>query len=156
MRARAGFTLLEVLVALSIFAMAVVVLGSGYLNVLNSYEVVSRGAQVREDFAFARQLVLREPDREKVEEGGEFDSAGGRRVRWTAEIESTNVADLFQVTFTCTVDVEGRTEPDRVVQTFRLLRPTWSTDPAERSKLRDEARTRIHELQGQLNPASTR
>ena len=66
----AGFTLLEVLVALSIFALAAVVLGSAYLNVLNSYETLSRGLQVSEDFAYARQLVLREPDRLKLEEGG--------------------------------------------------------------------------------------
>jgi prepilin-type N-terminal cleavage/methylation domain-containing protein len=76
-----GFTLLEVLVALTIFAMAAVMLASAYLNVLNSYEVVSRGVQINEDFAFARQQVLTEPDRKKVEEGGEFDTAGGRRAR---------------------------------------------------------------------------
>src|SRR5688500_13870574 len=50
-----GFTLVEVLVALCIFAMAAVVLGASYLNVLNSYEIVSRGMQVNEDFAFARE-----------------------------------------------------------------------------------------------------
>jgi len=144
-----AFTLVEVLVALSIFALAVVVLGSSYLNVLNSYEAVSRGVQTGEDFVFARQLVLNEPDREKVEKGGEFDTASGHRARWTAAIESTNVADLFAVTFTCEISDPGRAEPDRVVQNFRLLRPTWSKDPAERSKLREEAKTRILEMQGQ-------
>lgn len=145
-----GFTLVEVLVALSIFALAAVVLGSSYLNVLNSYEAVSRGVQTGEDFVFARQLVLNEPDREKVERGGEFDTASGQRARWTAAIESTNVADLFAVTFTCEIADPNRPEPDRVTQTFRLLRPTWSIkDPAERSKLREEAKSRILEMQGQ-------
>lgn len=144
-----AFTLIEVLVALSIFALAVVVLGSSYLNVLNSYEAVSRGVQTGEDFVFARQLVLNQPDRDKVEEGGEFDTASGHRARWTAIIESTNVADLFAVTFTCEISDPVRPEPDRVVQKFRVLRPTWSKDLAERSKLREEAKTRILEMQGQ-------
>lgn len=153
---RAGFTLLEVLVSLAIFAFAAVVLGSAYLNILNSYEVVTRGVQIGEDFTFARQLVVLEPDREKVEKGGEFDTAGGRRARWSVEIASTNVADLFDVAFTCEISDPARAEPDRLVQRFRLLRPTWSTDAAERSKLREEAKTRILELQGQLQEQQQR
>jgi prepilin-type N-terminal cleavage/methylation domain-containing protein len=145
-----GFTLIEVLVALCIFAMVVVVLGSAYLNVLNSYEVVARGTQVNEDFAFARQQVLNEPDRKKVEQGGEFDTAGGRHARWSVEIESTPVADVYKVAFTCEISDPARPEGDKQTQTFMLLRPTWVLDPAERSKLKEDAKTRILELQGKL------
>lgn len=143
-----GFTLLEVLVALTIFAMAAVMLGSSYLNVLNSYEVVSRGVQINEDFAFARQQVLNEPDRKKVEEGGEFETAGARRAKWNVEIESTGVADVFRVAFTCEIADPNRPEPERQVQTFLLLRPTWVIDPGERGKLKEDAKTRILEIQG--------
>ena len=131
-----GFTLLEVLVALTIFAMATVMLASAYLNVLNGYEVVSRGVQINEDFAFARQQVLNEPDRKKVEEGGEFETAGSRRAKWSTEIESTGVADVFKVTFTCEIADPNRPEPERQVQAFIVLRPTWVIDPAERGKLK--------------------
>ena len=147
---RAGFTLIEVLVALCIFAMVVVVLGSAYLNVLNSYEVVARGTQINEDFAFARQQVLNEPDRKKVEQGGEFETAGNRRARWSAEIESSTVADVYKVTFTCEISDPMRAEPDKQAQTFMLLRPTWVVDPAERGKLKEDAKARILELQGKL------
>jgi general secretion pathway protein I len=143
----AAFTLMEVLIALVIFAMAAVMLASAYLNVLTSYEVVSRGVQVNEDFAFARQLVLNEPDRKKVEEGGEFDTSGGRRAKWTAEIESTTVADVYRVTFSCELADPSRPEPDRQAQTFYLLRPTWVEDAGERGKLKEDAKTRILELQ---------
>ena len=78
-----GFTLLEVLVALAIFALTAIVLGSAYLNILSSYEAVSRQSVVGEDIAFARQLVLAEPDRLKLEKGGEFETAGGRRAQWS-------------------------------------------------------------------------
>ena len=145
-----AFTLLEVLMAMALFAMAAVMLASAYLNVLNSYETAGRAAQLNEDFAFARQLVLNEPDRKKVEEGGEFATAPGHRARWSVEIASTNVADVFRVAFTCEISDPARQEPDRVTQSFLVMRPTWVIDAAERGKLKEEAKTRILELQGKL------
>jgi prepilin-type N-terminal cleavage/methylation domain-containing protein len=143
-----GFTLIEVLVALSVFAMAVVVLGSAYLNVLIGYEAVQRGMQVDEDFAFARQQVLNEPDPKKLERGGEFETAAGQRARWQVEITSSPVPEVFQVAFTCEISDPARPEPDRQTRTFLLLRPTWVTDVAERDKLKEEMKTRILEEQG--------
>ncbi len=134
--------------ALVIFAMAAVVLGSSYLNVLTSYEVVSRGMTVDQDFAFARELVLREPDREKLEQGGEFEGAGGRRVSWSVEIVSTTVPNVFTVAFQCELSDPARPLPEKRTQQFTLLRPTWVTDVAERDKLKEEMKTRIYERQG--------
>lgn len=139
--------------ALVIFAMAAVVLGSAYVNVLIGYEAVARGLVANEDVAHARHLVLNEADREKVEDGGEFDTADGRRARWTAEITSTNIADLFNVTFTCEIPDPAKPESLKVSETFVLLRPTWSIDPGERGKLKEQSKTKILELQGNLAEA---
>ena len=147
-KTHSAFTLIEVLVALSIFALAAVVLGSSYLNVLTSYEVLSRGMQINEDIAFARQQVLRESDRKKLEQGGEFDTAGGRRARWGVEIASTLMPDVFTVAFTCEITDPSRPQAEKTVQTFTLLRPTWSVDAAERGKLKEDVKTRIAEVQG--------
>ena len=145
-----GFTLIEVLVALTIFALCAIVLGGAYMNILVSYATVSRGEQINEDVAYARSLVLTEADRTKLEQGGEFDTAGGRHVRWSVDIASTTTADLFTVTFTCEIPDPDQSESQKRVQTFTLLRPTWSIDPAERTKLRQDAKTRIYELQGKV------
>ena len=145
-----AFSLIEVLVALAIFALAAVVLGAAYVNVLNAYSRVGQVAQQDEELRFARQAVFQEADLEKVEEGGEFQTADGRRVSWRVQVEPTNVADLFDVTFTCertTDTATGRAET--VVQQFRLLRPSWSK-PEEREKLRTEARERIEQYQRTL------
>lgn len=150
---RRGFTLMEVLVALCIFAMAAVVLGSAYLNVLTSYEVVSRGVQTNEDFAFARQMMLMESDPKKLEQGGDFETASGRQVHWTAEIESSTIADVYKVVFHCEIAAEGAGDPSKLTETFMVLRPTWVTDPGERGKLKEESKARIHELQGKLKKA---
>lgn len=146
---RKAFTILEVMIALAIFAAAAIALGAAYLNVLSGYAVVNRLAEREDDVKFARAALLAEADREAAEQGAEFESAEGRRVRWSATIEGTNVADLFQVTFTCELSDPSSIKPVVVTQAFRVLRPTWS-DAAERETLRAEARDRITQFQSQL------
>jgi general secretion pathway protein I len=147
-RFRSGFSLLEVLVALMIFGLAAVVLGSTYVNVLNSYEAVSRGNTRDEDVAFARAQLLAEPDRAKVEAGAEFEAAEGRRVRWTATLASTTLPDLFTVTFVCEISDNSKGgDSQKTTQVFTVLRPTWS-DAVEKSQLRQAVQDRIAEIQG--------
>jgi general secretion pathway protein I len=154
--AAGAFTLLEVLVSLSIFAFAAVVLGSAYLNILNSYEAVTRGALVGEDYAFARQRVLTEPDPKVLERGGEFETANGRRARWSVELQPTNLPNLFEVAFTCEIDEPGQPEPARLQQRFRVLRPTWVVDAGEQAKIKEEVTARIVEIQGKLQQEQQR
>jgi general secretion pathway protein I len=142
-----AFTLVEVLMAIMIFAFSAVILASAYVNVLNGYLLVERQAQSNADLVFARSFVLTEPDRKKLEQGGEFDTTNGRHARWEVEIVSTATADLFTVKFTCTIGASGEADPQKTVETFTVLRPTWSIDPSERSKLREEAKQRILEIQ---------
>jgi general secretion pathway protein I len=149
-RAGRAFTLVEVIVALAIFAMMAIVLGAAYLNILNSYAVMGRGSADDLDVAFARQELLTQPDLQTAEDGDEFDTADGRHVQWTADIEQANTTDLFTVTFSCQItSPEGKN--DSVTQTFMLLRPTWS-DPTDESSLRQAAATRIAVLQGRQQP----
>ena len=149
-----GFSLVEVLVALTIFALGAIILGSSYVNVLNSYSIASRTAASSEDLAYARSLVLTQPDITKLQDGGEFDTASGRHAKWSAEITPTTTADLFTVVFTCEFTAANSGDPEKNVQTFMLLRPTWSIDPAARSQLRQDAKTRILELQGKTPGSS--
>lgn len=142
-----GFTLLEVLVALAIFALTAIVLGAAYVNVLNGYALVARMNQINEDVVFARAQLLAEPDRKLIEEGGAFESTKGRRVQWTGTIASTAINDIFTVTFVCEITDGATSDPEKITQTFTLLRPTWS-DPAERAQLLGDIKTRIAELQG--------
>jgi general secretion pathway protein I len=134
-------------VALAIFAMAAVVLGATYVNALNAYTVVSRRNEYGADLRFVRAALLAEPDRDKAAEGGDLDLGGSKRAHWQADIASTETVDLFSVTWACEITDPERREPYRVTQTFLLLRPTWS-DPVERTKLMDQVKQRILELQG--------
>ena len=147
-RSRRAFTLLEVLVALAIFALVAVVLGGAYLNILNAYAGVGRGAGDDREVACARQALLAQADLQTAKNGDEYDTAEGRHVKWTADIEPANTTDLFSVTFTCVITSSSpQDQPRRVTQSFMLLRPTWS-DPTDSSNLRQNAATRIAKLQG--------
>jgi len=141
MRLRA-FTIIEVLAALAIFAMAAIVMGAAYVNVLLGYAHAERATKIDADVRFAREILFRQPDLEEVEDGDEFETADGRRVIWRAIVEPTLVADLFEVEFEVEL-LDGNTGKGEVItERFRLLRPTWSEDD-DRDKLRLEARDNI-------------
>ena len=152
---RRGFTLLEVIVALAVFALAAVVLGSAYVNVLGAYEAVARGNQTDEDVRFARAQLLAEPDHDKAEKGGDFTAPSGRPVKWHATIEPTTIADLFTVTFTCELGSVAGVDAQTVTETFTVMRPTWA-DPTENSKLKQDAQDRIAKLQGKTPSGGTK
>lgn len=144
-----GFTLLEVLAALVIFALAAAVLGGAYVNVLNAYQTMARNVRQQDDLRFARERLRAEPDRRKAEEGGDFRSSEGRRVEWRAEIEPTEMPDLFTVRFRCRLEEAPPAPAREVEEVFHLLRPTWS-EAGERDKRRAEVRKRIVRLAEEL------
>jgi general secretion pathway protein I len=137
-----AFTLIEVLVSLGIFALAAVVLGTAYINILANYHAMRAWTVDKEEMAFARATLLAEPDRKKAEEGGEVALLAGGKLRWNAAIDEMPRADLFRVT----LDMEITPPPPQGVrreqQVFLLLRPTWS-DPAQREKLRAAFREQL-------------
>lgn len=142
----AGFTLVEVLLALLLFALSAVVLGAAYLNVLNSYELVRQNQAVEEDRRFIRSLVLLEPDREELERGGEIESLYLGRVSWRTVLEQTPTPDLFYVTIEVEYEGTGSLERRQEVQQMILLRPSWS-EPTERAQVQADMDQRFQELQ---------
>lgn len=139
---RRAFTLIEVLVSLAIFALAAVVFGAAYVNVLTGYEAVSRRQEHEQDLRLVRGQVLAEPDRQLVEKGGTFPLPPNRRAQWSASVQETAVADLFRVTFRCEIAEPSRPQPWVREENFMLLRSTWS-DAADRDKLREQAAQRL-------------
>jgi general secretion pathway protein I len=137
-----AFTLVEVLVSLGIFALAAVVLGTAYVNILTHYQAMRAWTVDKEELAFARATLLAEPDRKKAEEGGQVALLAGGSLRWTAAVDETSRADLFRVTLDFEITPPPPVAARREQQVFLILRPTWS-DPAQREKLRAAFRDQL-------------
>lgn len=144
---RAGFTLIEVLVSLAIFALAAVVLSAAYLNVLGSYRALGTHQRAGEDWKLLRFMVLNEPERNKVEAGGRLVLPDGRQLEWTARIEPTDVADLFRLTLEAASPGTNASDTWQRGQVIHVLRPGWS-DPGEREILREQTRRRLAKERG--------
>jgi general secretion pathway protein I len=158
-RRRPAFTLVEAMVALAIFAMSAIVLGSTYVNILNSYVAASKGTGEDPELAFCRQELLTATDINLAQAGDEYNTAevpaqpgiaaqNSRDVKWTADIEPTTMPDLFTVTLTCVVTSTALgAEAKTLTSTFMLLRPTWS-QPTDKETLMQNEVTRIEQAQG--------
>lgn len=142
-KARA-FTLLEVLLAVALFAIAVIVLAGAYVNVLEGMESVRTDRAFEQEIRWIREKVLLEPQLKEVEKGGEAPTLDFGMARWEVTVEPTGVADLFLVSLRVTMEGKDDVPEREAAEQFMLLRPGWS-EPLERDKLRNEARTRIEE-----------
>ncbi len=136
-----AFTLVEVLVSLAIFSLAAVALSSAYLNVISGYRDSETQRDRHENWSLVRLQVLIEPDRDAIESGGQITLPDNTSLRWTASIESTELANLFALELSGEIaGDEGWTQHERMM----LFRPEWS-DPGERDQLRETNRQRFSE-----------
>ncbi|HVT72677.1 MAG TPA: prepilin-type N-terminal cleavage/methylation domain-containing protein [Lacunisphaera sp.] len=141
-RGGGAFTLIEVLVALAIFALSGIVLASAYVNVLNAHAAALHRDDYAADRKLVREALMAEPSLDKVTAWNELALPDERTARWRATVTPAPVADLFdavvEVEFT---DANGRRAPT-ITESCRLLRPTWS-QPADRDTLRAAARSKL-------------
>lgn len=143
-RSARGFTLLEVLVSLGMVALAAVVLGTAYVNVLFSYHAMQGRDAEESDAAYARAVVLGEPQRPAAEDGGRMERSTGGTMQWRVEIEETALPDLFWVALEIEYVPATGAAPRLRREYFHVLRPTWS-QPARRAELRAEFRRQLEE-----------
>lgn len=134
-----GFTLIEVVVALAIFASASVGLTMAFTSILTVREHGVQSDRLDVDLRAIRRQLLLEPDLEAAEEGNTLETLSSGEAEWSAEIEPTEVVDLFQVRFNVELSDPPEGLPDRYSETLYLLRPTWS-EQDERDELLAEKR----------------
>ena len=147
--ARRGFSLLEVLVALAIFAAAVAVFSKAFVNTLMALDNRVEEGERLDDLRFVRSLIIMEPDLDTFEEGGDVATIDDGQVDWTAEVEPTGLPHLFKVRLNYEFHpAEGDSWSHE--ETLHLLRPTWS-EATEASELTLEVGERIEESRNALD-----
>ncbi|MEY4403985.1 MAG: hypothetical protein RIR91_2020 [Verrucomicrobiota bacterium] len=145
---RRAFSLIEVLVALAIFALAAVGLGAAYSNVLLGRQALKQYDVGAEDMARCRAALLETVNFDDIETGGDVYLPDDRMARWQGKVEPTAVSDLFQVTLSAEIQKEtgGEFIPMKE-ETRLLLRPTWS-NASDRKLIRDAAKERLLKERG--------
>lgn len=143
-----AFSLIEVLVALAIFALAAVGLGAAYSNVLLGRQALKQYDVGAEDMARCRAALLETVNFDDIEVGGDIYLPDDRMARWLGKVEPTAVSDLFAVTLSAEIQKEtgGEFIPMKE-ETRLLLRPSWST-ASDRKVIRDAAKERLLKERG--------
>jgi len=145
---RRAFSLIEVLVALAIFALAAVGLGAAYSNVLLGRQALKQYDVGVEDMARCRAALLETVNFDDIETGGDVYLPDDRMARWKGKVEPTTVSDLFSVTLEAEIQKESGGEYVAMKpETRLLLRPTWS-NASDRKLIRDAAKERLLKERG--------
>jgi len=146
----AAFTLVEVLIAVAIFAMAASVLMSAFVNALLSRERAVQYDLLNADIRAVRMQLLLEPNLEDAEDGDEYETVHSGEASWEAQVVPTNVVDLFQVE----LSIRFSEPPEGLVadytETLYLLRTTWS-ESDERSDLLQDKREALEDTRRDFN-----
>lgn len=141
---RAGFSLIETVIAVAIAGAAFFVLTETFFNVLLTLEGLESEADHQKDVRFVRSQIIQLSDRDELEEGGEIMTLDLGEARWEAEVESTAAVDLYQLRLG--IEFENPdAEPIQHQEILYLLRPTWLDDSFERSEVRAEVQKVIEE-----------
>lgn len=141
---RAGFSLIETVIAVAIAGAAFFVLTETFFNVLLTLEGLESEADHQKDVRFVRSQIIQLSDRNELEEGGEIMTLDLGEARWEAEVESTSAVDLYQLRLE--IEFENPDgEPIQHQEILYLLRPTWLDDSFERSEVRAEVQKVIEE-----------
>jgi prepilin-type N-terminal cleavage/methylation domain-containing protein len=141
---RRGFTFLEVLLALTIFALVVVGLTQAFTNTLMAMGALRHDSDLSPYLRYVRSLVITIPDIEEFEDGDTINLPDGSEATWEAEVEPLEVADLFRVELEITLEGGDLETPYTSRETLYLLRPSWS-DPIDRSERIGDAREEMED-----------
>ncbi len=144
-----GFTIIEVMLALALFGVAVTTFTASYLNIINALDAIQVDQPYEQDISMIRLAAFSTETVEELEEGGEVFTGSHGEAYWRVEYEPTLVADLFKVWLFVEILDKETDEMKEVQEIHYLTRPTWS-DPVERSDLRADTRDRLLEKQSGL------
>lgn len=137
-----AFTLIEVLIALTVFAMAATYLTSTFVNALTARERSVSNDILHADIQAVRMQLLLEPNLDDAEDGGDYPTLNHGEAFWQTTIEPTEIVDLFQVELAIEFSEPPEDGPERYDEKLYLLRPTWS-EADERSDLLEDKRQEL-------------
>lgn len=132
-RPRQGFSLIEVLLAMALFAVSMYLITQSFTNTFIALDTLQNNNDTESNARLVRQHVFTINERDKLEDGGEFPLPNGEKANWDIEITESNLVDLFRCELTITFkDSEPQTSE------HWLLRPAWSEEAERKTLLEDK------------------
>ncbi|MDQ8193372.1 type II secretion system protein [Coraliomargarita sp. SDUM461004] len=145
-----AFTLVEVLIAVAIFAMTASVLMSAFVNALLARESAANYDRLNSDIRAVRLQLLLKANLEDAEDGDHYETLHCGEATWEAQIIATNIIDLFQVQLNIHFSDPPEGLPSDHSEALYLLRPTWS-ESDERSDLLQDKREALEDIRRNYN-----
>lgn len=149
-RRQAAFSLIEVVIAVAVFAMAATVLTSAFTNALLSRERSVSHDLINNDIRAVRLQLLLEANLDDAEDGDDMETLSSGEASWEAVIEPTNVIDLFKVQLNISFSEPAQGIPKDYTETLYLLRPTWS-ESSERDDLLQDKRDDLEDTRRDID-----
>lgn len=141
-----GFSLIEVTIALAIFALASVVFTQSFLGGMFSLESIKFNDAQSENVNMAYRHILAIESRDDLLKGGSMQSLNRGLLVWGASVKATDVTDLFKATIQVKFPEEklAKKSESLIEEDFYLFRPGWSNVDEKPSSI-DLKRNLIHD-----------
>ncbi len=154
-----GFMLIEVLIALALFALSAVILVDGAFVASRVTREMKDTRELEQDLLWVRSEVLKIADYEEFSEGGEIEALAMGSVTWETSVEMTEVLDLYKVVLSLQYDgnEDYGIEGGERASAMYLFRPTWgnhSEFSSDRTRLLDDRKRKMQEHQDERRRAS--
>lgn len=121
-----GFTLLEIVAALAIFALAVTVLSTAYAAGITARGAIRADRERETVVRYVSETVAALPGRAEVAAGGTGRLPAGQEMRWQARVTPLDYTGLYAVDISLEYGRPAAVGTERL----ELYRPAWAT-PAE-------------------------
>ncbi|HVU36876.1 MAG TPA: prepilin-type N-terminal cleavage/methylation domain-containing protein [Opitutales bacterium] len=139
-RHHAGFSLVETLVAMFIFILAIGVLSESAANAIRAISSMTIEDGSENNFQFLRDVMLTVSDTDSLGLGGEVATPTGGQGHWDAETETTDTPDYFKINLKMSISGKGDVKAETATETLYVLRPQWS-----QTQDRQESMNTIHD-----------
>ena len=119
-----AFSLIEIMVALTVFSISIVVISQSFTNGLLCRINSEKTDPFETDLPFFREQILDITDVTKIKEGGSVKGIVTGNVVWKGVVTKTNIVNLFKLDITWTRNaMEKATKEYR--QTLYVFQPSW-------------------------------
>lgn len=138
-----GFTLIEVTIALAIFALASVALTQSFLSGMFSLENFKFDDAQENSLMFVFSQVLSIKERPTLEKGGSIQTIESGNVKWNAKITKTSILDLYKLNINVMFDDKESTKKHQTFhEEFYVYKPEWAESGERQEILRSKKEKR--------------